>query len=89
MEIYTGDLITIAQEYANKIEERLKTETDYKAYIIEDECCNLQRDIRKKIYERLSVAFNDLIEREKISCIERAYQQDDLKDKLFKIINEL
>jgi hypothetical protein len=85
MEIYTGDLITIAQEYATKISEKI----NYTGYVVEDECCNLQHDIRKKIYERLSIAFNDLIEKEKLSCIERAYQQDDLKNKLFKIINEL
>jgi hypothetical protein len=62
MEIYTGDLIGMAQECATKISERI----GYTGYIVEDECCNLQHDIRKKIYERLSTAFNDLIEQEKI-----------------------
>jgi hypothetical protein len=85
MEIYTGDLIGMAQECASKISK----EIGYTGYIVEDECCNLQHDIRKKLYERLSVAFNDLIEQEKISDIEHVYLKDDLKNKLFKIINEL
>lgn len=85
MEIYTGDLITIAQDYADKISSKI----NYKGYIIENECCNLHRDIRNKIRERLSEVFEQLINEEKIRCIERSYQQDDLKDKLFKIINEL
>lgn len=85
MEIYTGDLIGMAQECATKISNQI----GYTGYVVEDECCNLQHDIRKKLYERLSLAFNDLIEREKIEDIEHAYLKDNLKDKLFKIINEL
>ena len=85
MEIYTGDLIGIAQEYAEKISEKI----NYTGNVVEDECCNLQYVIRKKIYERLSKAFNELIEREMIDDIERAYLKNNLKNKLFKIINEL
>jgi hypothetical protein len=85
MEIYTGDLIEMAQECATKISNQI----GYTGYVVEDECCNLQHDIRKKLYERISLAFNDLIEREKIEDIEHAYLKDNLKDKLFKIINEL
>jgi len=85
MEIYTGDLITLAQECA----ERITSNVGYTGYFIEDELCNLQRDIRNKIRERLSDSFNYLIEREKIEDIEHAYLKDNLKEKLFKIINEL
>jgi len=77
MEIYTGDLIEMAQKCATKISNQI----GYMGYVVEDECCNLQHDIRKKLYERLSLAFNDLIE--------KGYEKDDLKNKLFKIINEL
>lgn len=77
MEIYTGDFITIAQEYADKINKKI----NYTGYVVEDECCNLQKEIREKIYERLTIAFNDLIEND--------FNKNELKDKLFKIINEL
>jgi nicotinamidase-related amidase len=85
MEIYTGDLVDVAIEYAIKISK----EIGYNGYIIEDECCNLQRDIRKKLYERLSKAFEQLIQEETVADIEHAYQYFLLKGKLFKIINEL
>lgn len=85
MEIQTNDLIGIAQDYATKI----STKIEYNGNVIEDKCCNLQRELRNKIYERISKEFNKLIDQEKISCVERAYQMDDLKDKLFKIINDL
>lgn len=76
-EIYTGDLITMAQECA----ERITSNVGYVGYFIEDELCNLQHDIRKKIYERLYEGFNQLVEDEKLS--------DEVKNKLFKLINEL
>jgi hypothetical protein len=86
MEIYTGDLIGMAQECAS----RISSEIGYTGYVIEDECCNLQRDIRKKLYERLSTSFNDLINQELDGTVEHNYfLQHNLKDKLFKIINEL
>ena len=73
MEIYTGDLIDIAQQYADKINKEIK----YVGHVVEDECCNLQSDVRKILYKRLSEAFNDL------------EIDDELRSKLFKIINEL
>ena len=85
MEIYTGDLIDVAQECAANISKKINNND----YFIEDECCELQHKIRKLLYERLSIAFNDLIEREKNEDIEHAYLKDELKNKLFKIINEL
>lgn len=85
MEIYTTDLITIAQIYATKIEYRLETEIDYRAYIIEDECCNLQSDICKVLYTRLAEAFEYLIEND----YDSTESKEELKNKLFKIINDL
>ena len=84
MEIYTTDLITLAQDYAIKIENRLKNEIN-KAYIIEDECCNLQSDIRKVLRTRLGEAFNNLIDND-CDYIESL---EDVRGKLFKIINDL
>lgn len=81
MEIYTGDLIGMAQECATKISEQI----GYTGYVVEDECCNLQRDIRKVLYDRLTVAFNDLLDQE----IEHPHLRVDLQNKIFKIINEL
>jgi hypothetical protein len=89
MEIYTTDLIDIAQRYAGIISKALKCEGNY---IVEDECCNLQREIRNILHERLSKAFEELIHQEAMSDIERSYllyQEGGLLDKLFKIINEL
>jgi hypothetical protein len=80
MEIYTGDLITLAQECA----ERITSNVGYTGYFIEDELCNLQRDIRNKIHERLSEAFDGFLE-----DIDYVESKEDLKNKLFKIINEL
>ena len=84
MEIYTTDLITLAQIHATKIEYRLKTETN-KAYIIEDECCNLQSDIRKVLHTRLGEAFDNLIDND---C-DYMESLEDIRGKLFKIINDL
>lgn len=85
MEIYTGDLIRIAEEYGVKISQKIK----YSGYVVEDECCNLKRQLCNLIYDRLSVAFNYLIEEEKIIYPENAQQLDKLKNKLYKTINEL
>ena len=81
MEVYTNDLIEIAIEYAEKIEQFL---SDFKGphYMIEDECCNLQRDVRTKLYERLSEAFKDIIKR-------KDEKDFDLEKELYKTINEL
>lgn len=79
-EIYTDDIIEIAKKYADKISKKI----NYTGYVIEDECCNLQRDIRKILHERLSKEFRDLI-----AFDVRVYQKDELKEKLFKIINNL
>ena len=85
MEIYTGDFLGMAQSCAARISKRI----GYTGYVVEDECCNLQHDIRKKIYDRLSVAFNTLIDQEKIGDIEHAYLKDDLKEcDLKKIIDD-
>lgn len=73
MEIYTGDLIGMAQECASKISK----EIGYTGYVVEDECCNLQRDIRKKIYDRLIIAFESVTD------------DNDLLNELYKTINEL
>jgi hypothetical protein len=78
MEIYTNDLVDVAIEHAKIISEQLGKYD----YIIEDECCNLQRDIRAKIYERLSEAFKDIIER-------KDEKDFDLEKELYKTINEL
>ena len=78
MEIYTGDFISDAQECADKISNRI----GYAGYFVEDECCNLTHCICKKIYNRLSVAFEDIIERSR-------KEEIDLKKELFKTINEL
>jgi len=85
MEIYTGDLIGIAEEAATKICNELKDCSSQDIFIIEDECCNLQRDIRKVIYERISKEFNDLIDNESV----RLFSAEELRSKLFKIINEI
>lgn len=83
--MFTTDLITIAQIYATKIEYRLETETDYRAYIIEDECCNLHSDICKVLHTRLAEAFEYLIEND----YDPTESKEELKNKLFKIINDL
>jgi hypothetical protein len=88
MEIYTGDLIGMAQDCAVKISNKLGVAD----YVVEDECCNLQRDIRNKLHERLEAAFRELIREQMISDMERSYlilQEGGLQDKLFKIINEI
>lgn len=58
MEIYTGDLIDMAISYA----ERISTRIDYRGYVVEDGCCDLVRDVRRVLHERLSEAFTDLVE---------------------------
>lgn len=73
MEIYTGDLITDAQECA----ERIGSNMGYAGRFVEDELCNLQRDIRRKIYDRLALEFLRLD-----TC-------DETRAKLYKMINEL
>lgn len=80
MEIYTGDLITMAQQCAEKISSNI----GYVGNVVEDECCNLQRDIRNKIHERLSEAFEKFID-------DSDYfdSSEDFRNNLFKIINEL
>lgn len=85
MEIYTTDLIDIAQIYATKIEYRLQTETKNKAYIIEDECCNLKSDICNVLHTRLAEAFENLIE----NYYDPIESKEELKNRLFKIINDL
>jgi hypothetical protein len=80
-EIYTGDLIELAQKCAEKISGKI----NYSGYVIEDECCDLLYKVRKILYERLSIAFNELIE-EEIDFVE---SREDLKKRLFKIINDL
>lgn len=90
MEIYTGDFVDVARSYGEKINKRISEGGSFTDYIAEDECCNLMHDIRKKLYERLSVAFNTLIDQEAIADVEHAYYiQHEFSDKLFKIINEL
>jgi hypothetical protein len=81
MEIYTGDFISIAQEYADKIKKELKSEN----YIIEDVCCDLQMKIRRLIYKRLSEQFKEIIKDDLVYIENREY----LYNKLTKTINEL
>jgi hypothetical protein len=99
MEIYTTDLITMAQESADKIKDKLIELNDIPistGYIIEDECCNLKINICTKLNERLTIAFNSLVE--EIALIEEEEKKEnithtplstELHDKLFKIINDL
>jgi hypothetical protein len=90
MEIYTGDFIDIARSYGEKINKSIKEGGGLVDYVAGDECCNLQHDIRKKLYERLSIAFDTLVNQEAVADVEHAYYiQHEFKDKLFKIINEL
>ena len=90
MEIYTADLVDIAKSYGEKINKMIKEGGDFVDYVAGDECCNLQHDIRKKLYERLSVAFDTLVNQEAVADVEHAYYiLHVFKDKLFKIINEL
>ncbi len=77
MEIKTNDLIDVAITFADKIIDRTG---DYDNYsIIEDECCNLQKEIRSILYKRLSEQF-EYITRENNKV---------LREDLFKIINDL
>jgi len=82
MEIYTTDLIEIALKHASIISSFADDIDGTTNQAIEDGCCNLQRELRDVIYERLSVAFNDIISRSNTNGF-------NLKNELFKTINEL
>lgn len=79
MIVYTGDLISIAQKFAERIDADRSN-----PYIAEDVCCDLQLEIRNILYERLGDAFSDLIKKANSPDIEI-----NLGDELFKIISEL
>lgn len=81
MEIYTNDLLDITVKYATKISNNI----GYSGYVVEDECCNLQHEIRDVLNKRLSDAFENFIEND-FDYIE---SKEDLRKTLFKIINEL
>ena len=70
----TSDLVDVACRYADIIKSKYQQQNFHQ--IIEDECCNLQQEIRKILYYRISVEFNKITDTE-------------LKNKLFKIINDL
>ena len=78
MEIYTTDLIEIALRRASIIEDQI----NYRGYVIQDECCNLKRDICSTLYQRLSDAFKYLIDESKT-------REVDWDNELYKIINDL
>lgn len=79
MEIYTQDLVTLAQEYG----EQLSKKIGYEGYEIEDAFCEFQSNIRKILYDRLSGGFNGIIG--KVNNVETA---ELLNKELFKLINE-
>ena len=79
------NLVSIAQDCAKRISDKIGKND----YIIEDECCKLHYEIRKKINEKLTIAVNNLIEKEKLADDDHSYIFDDMKIKLTKIINEL
>lgn len=81
MEIYTNDLVDIAVKYAMKISNNI----GYSGYVVEDECCNLQREIRDVFNKRLSEAFENFIENDS----DKIESKEELRKTLFKIINEL
>jgi len=76
---HTDDLTTITQECADRITSNI----GYKEYIV-DELYNLQIDIRNKIRERLSEAFDEFVE-----DVDYFDSKEDLKNNLFKIIKDL
>lgn len=84
MEVYTGDLVDVAITFSEKIKDKIVVVSDNE-YVIEDVCCDLQKEIRNILHDRMSVAFNDLIDNESI----KTSSVEELKNKLFKIINEL
>ena len=86
MEIYTTDLISMAQESARVIEEDL----GIYAYIIEDECVHLKQKLCTAINRRISEEFKKLLEDIAVqpNSIE-AFRKDELEKNLFKIINDL
>ena len=79
MEIYTGDFYSTTEKYVEKIVEDIDKREYY--YIIGDNVHDCVHNIRKKIYERLSDRFNEI-------CLKHN-NIDDLKNDLFKTINEL
>lgn len=81
MEIYTNDLLDIAVKYATKISNNI----GYSGYVVEDECCNLQREIRDVLNKRLCEAFENFIEND----FDKIESKEELRKTLFKIINEL
>ena len=80
MEIYTTDLIEIAKGYADQI--RINSGDNHNWQIFEDECCNLQRELRNVVYKRLSVEFEKII-------IKSKEPNFDLRKEIFKTINEI
>lgn len=79
------NLVNIAIECAQRISKKIGKND----YVIEDECCKLQYEIRKKFNEKITIAVNDLIEKEKSADIDHSYIFDDMKIKLNKIISDL
>ena len=84
MEVYTGDLVDVAITFSEKIKDKVVITSDNE-YVIEDVCCDLQKEIRNILNDRMTDAFNELIYKEYDSISSR----EELKAKLFKIINEL
>lgn len=83
MEIYTADMIDVAKDHAEKIRQQLVSKEKEASYVIEDECCNLQKELRTMIYKRLSIEFENLARK-----VDNG-DPVDLKNDLFKIINDL
>jgi len=86
MEIYTTDLISMAQESARVIQDKLNIYD----YVIEDECINLKRKICDALNDRIGDAFANLLEGIAVqpNSIE-AFRKAELETQLYKIINDL
>lgn len=86
MEIYTADLISMAQESARVIEDRL----NIYEYIIEDECVNLKKKICEALNDRIGDAFANILDGIAVhpNSIE-AFRKAELETQLYKIINDL
>lgn len=80
MEIYTQDLVDVASETADDILLQIAECNSGTDYFIHDACDNLQRKIRKYLYDKLSTEFTKLAQET---------QDAELNVKLHKIINEL
>ena len=88
MEIYTGDISDIIHNSVEKIHLQMKVKNNsMHDYIIGDECFALVSKIRELLHMRLIEAFTNTVD----TCefIKEQKHKEELKNDLYKIINDL